>query len=68
MKQSHHVLTFPLQEEKLFTRKQVATRHLCTVETIKRREKAGLLRPLKIGRTIRHRLSDLIRFEKSSEV
>jgi hypothetical protein len=67
MRQSHHVLKTPPQEE-FFTRKQVANRHKVTVETIKRRERSGLLKPLKIGRTIRHRLSDILAFETSSEV
>jgi hypothetical protein len=67
MKQSHHVLSFPLQEEKLFTRKQLAKRHDCTVETVKRRDKT-IYRPLKIGRTVRYRVEDILELEKNSEV
>jgi hypothetical protein len=67
MTQSHHVPTFPPQEGKLITRKQLAKRHDCTVETVKRRDKT-IYRPLKIGRTVRYRLEDILELEKNSEV
>jgi hypothetical protein len=51
--------------EVLFTRQQVADRHQATVETVKRREKQGIYKPCKIGRTIRFKLSDLVALEKT---
>jgi hypothetical protein len=49
------------------TRAQLARRHQTTPETIIRREKEGLLKPLKLGRQVRFRLSDILEFERASE-
>jgi hypothetical protein len=54
-------------DEVLLTRRQVAARHQTTPETIIRREKQGLYRPLRLGHQIRYRLTDLIALEKSGE-
>jgi len=39
-----------------------------STETLKRREKAGLLLCLKTGRGVRYRLSDILAFESAAEV
>ena len=55
----------PEQEaEQLITRQQLASRHQVSIPTIKRREKAGLLKPLLIGGTIRYRMADILEFER----
>ena len=51
--------------EILVTRQQVAERHQTTVETVKRREKKGIYKPCKIGRSIRFKLSDIVALEKT---
>jgi excisionase family DNA binding protein len=51
----------------LLTRKELAARHGVCVETCNRRIRAGLIRHLKIGRTVRFRLSDILAFEASVE-
>ena len=56
------------ESEQLFTRKDLANRHQVSIETLKRRENAGLLKALKIGRGVRYRLSDILAFEKDAEV
>ena len=55
-------------QEPLFTRQDVADRWQQSTETVKRRERAGMLHPLKLGRNVRYRLSDILSFEKASEV
>ena len=52
----------------LLSRKQLATRWQVSKETIKRREKAGVLPVLKLGRDARYRLSDVLRLEREAEV
>ena len=52
----------------MLTRRDLARRWRVSTETLKRREKAGLLRALKIGHGIRYRLSDILNFEASAEV
>ena len=52
----------------MLTRRDLACRWRVSIETLKRREKAGLLRALKIGNGIRYRLSDILNFEASAEV
>jgi hypothetical protein len=54
-------------EEVFLTRAQLARRHQTTIFTIIHREKAGLLKPLKLGGHIRYRLSDVLAFEKAGE-
>jgi hypothetical protein len=55
-------------QEPLFTRQDVADRWQQSTETVKRRERAGMLHPLKLGRSVRYRMSDILSFEKASEV
>ena len=52
----------------LLSRKQLATRWQVSKETIKRREKTGVLPVLKLGRDARYRLSDVLRLEQEAEV
>jgi hypothetical protein len=52
----------------LLSRKQLASRWQVSKETIKRREKAGILPVLKLGRDARYRLSDVLRLEREAEV
>jgi hypothetical protein len=63
-----HAATLPSQGDTLLTRKELAARHKVSIETCKRREKAGLLKALKIGRGVRYRLSDILAFETEAEV
>ena len=52
----------------MLTRRDLAHRWRVSTETLKRREKAGLLRALKIGKGVRYRLSDILNFEAEAEV
>jgi hypothetical protein len=52
----------------LLTRREVAERWRQSTETIKRRERAGALQALKLGRGVRYRLSDVLAFEKGAEI
>ena len=52
----------------MLTRRDLAHRWRVSTETLKRREKAGLLRALKIGHGVRYRLSDILNFEAEAEV
>ena len=63
-----HSGTHAPKAETLLTRQDLSQRHQVSVETLKRREKAGLLPALKLGRSIRYRLSDVLAFEAASEV
>jgi hypothetical protein len=50
--------------EQLLSRKALAARWQTAVETIKRREKAGLLNPIRFNqRLLRYRLSEVERLE-----
>lgn len=52
----------------LLDRGQVARRWSCSRETVKRRERAGILRALKLSsRATRYRLEEVIRVEKLAE-
>ena len=52
----------------LFTRNELARRWAVSIETLKRREKAGQLPCLKIGRGVRYRSTDIERIETEAEV
>ena len=52
----------------LLTRREVAERWRQSTETVKRREKAGVLNALKLGRGVRYRLSDVLAVESAAEV
>ena len=52
----------------MLTRRELSGRWRVSTETLKRKEKAGLLQALRIGRGIRYRLSDVLAFESAAEV
>ena len=54
-------------EEVLLSRKQVATRWSVCTETVKRKERAGLLSPVRFNRRLtRYRLSDVLALEQEA--
>ena len=50
-------------EEAFLTRKELATRHQTTVETIKRRQAKGIYIPHKIGRSVLYKVSEVVAAE-----
>jgi hypothetical protein len=55
------------KDEVLLSRKQVANRWSVSLETVKRRQAAGLLNPLYFSaRQVRYRLSDVVSVEESA--
>jgi hypothetical protein len=55
-------------EDSLLTRRELADRWKVSIETIKRRERARVLRPLRLeGRIIRYRMSDVVRIEQGGD-
>jgi hypothetical protein len=52
----------------LLTRRQLAKRWRFSTETIKRRERAGILPALKLGRGVRYRIEDIRRIETEALV
>ena len=60
--------TIAPKDDSQFTRKELAERWKTSIESLKRREKTGLLRALKIGRTVRYRLSDVLAAEEAAAV
>jgi hypothetical protein len=52
----------------LISRKQIAERWSLSTETLKRRERTGILPALKMGRGVRYRITDIERIEKEAEV
>ena len=54
-------------QDRLLDRSSLKDRWDCSLESLKRWERAGILRPLKIGSKVRYRLSDVIEAEKESE-
>jgi predicted DNA-binding transcriptional regulator AlpA len=55
-------------QTKLLSRRQLAARWGVSKETLKRREKAGELPFLKLGKVIRYRLADIEQIEAQAEV
>jgi hypothetical protein len=53
---------------RLLTRKGLSDRWQLSIETLKRRERCGLLPFLKLGRGVRCRLADIERLEADAEV
>jgi hypothetical protein len=53
---------------RLVTRKELSDRWKLSVETLKRRERSGILPCLKLGRGVRYRLSDVEHLEADAEV
>ena len=56
------------REEQLRSRRQLAQRWGCSVETVKRREKSGLLTVIKIGKHARYRVSDIEAIELEATI
>ena len=58
----------PAITDPLLDRKAVALRWAVSVETIKRREKDGTLKPIYLpgGRLVRYNLSDIVAIERAS--
>jgi hypothetical protein len=52
----------------LVTRRELSDRWKLSIETLKRRERCGVLSPLKLGRGVRYRLADVERLEADAEV
>jgi len=52
----------------MLSRRHLALRWSTSIETLKRREKAGILIPLKLGRGVRYRIADIERIEQQAEV
>jgi hypothetical protein len=54
-------------DDKLLTRLELARRWKVSIETVKRRERAKVLRPVRLnGRIIRYRMSDVLRIEEEA--
>jgi hypothetical protein len=53
---------------RLLTRRELADRWSLSTETLKRRERCGLLPFLKLGRGVRYRLADVEHLEADAEV
>jgi hypothetical protein len=61
-------LTMTNTHQFMLTRRLLAERWSVSRETLKRRERAGLLPFLKLGRDVRYRLDDIERIEKEARV
>ena len=56
-------------KESLLTRRELADRWKVSIETIKRRERARVLRPLRLeGRIVRYRMSEVVRVETEGDI
>ena len=55
-------------EERLLTRRLLADRWSMSVESLKRREKAGVLPFMRLGRGVRYRLGDIQALEADAEI
>jgi hypothetical protein len=52
-------------EDSLLTRRELANRWKVSIETLKRRERASILRPIRLdGRIVRYRMSDVVKIEQ----
>ena len=50
---------YPNKTTVLLDRPRLADRWSCSIETLKRRERAGVLTAILLGRLVRYRLSDI---------
>jgi len=57
-----------INQTQLLSRRLLAARWAVSKETLKRREKAGILPFLKLGRDVRYRLADIELIEAQAEV
>ena len=54
-----------IKEDSLLTRRELARRWKVSIETLKCRERAKILRPMRLdGRIVRYRMSDVVRIEQ----
>jgi len=58
----------PTSNETLITERQIADRWKCSAMTVRRRARAGILKPMKLGRMTRYRLSNVLEVEKQATV
>ena len=56
------------QQTQHYTRRSLAARWQCSTETLKRREKAGQLPFLKLGKSVRYRSDVIEKIEAQAEV
>lgn len=63
-----NVSSTPDNTERFLTRRGLADRWQLSTETLKRRERCGLLPFLKLGRGVRYRLDDIEHLEAEAEV
>ncbi len=61
-------MTKTINQTQLLSRRLLAARWAVSKETLKRREKAGALPFLKLGRDVRYRLADIEHIEAQAEV
>jgi len=62
---AHRVLQYPLGEG-LISRQRLASRWELSLESLRRRELAGLLHPVRLGRrTVRYRMSEVLALENA---
>lgn len=55
--------------ETYISRKQLAQRWSCSIETIKRKERSGFIKSIRIGqRFVRYRLADIEQVEREATV
>jgi hypothetical protein len=62
------MITGPHCPVQLLTRKELCARWRLSIDTLKRRERCGLLPFLKLGRGVRYRLTDIEALEHAAEV
>ncbi|MFT5407090.1 MAG: ribosome-binding protein aMBF1 (putative translation factor) [Verrucomicrobiales bacterium] len=66
--QSPPILSQRASADRMLSRKQLADRWSVSKETIKRREREGLLQPIRFNqRLLRYRLADILELEASLE-
>jgi hypothetical protein len=53
------MITHVVSQDVFLDRPRLADRWKCSIETIKRRERAGVLTAILLGRLVRYRLSDI---------
>jgi hypothetical protein len=57
------------QADSLLTRRELARRWKVSIETLKRRERTKVLRPMRLdGRIVRYRMSDVVRSRKVAAI
>ena len=66
---AYEIARMKLQERsvQLVTRRELSGRWKLSVETLKRRERCGVLPFLKLGRGVRYRLADVEQLEAEAE-